>query len=99
MRQTVRGAIRTSLIISAVIVMLVGVVSPQPLRPYEPPGMRPPPYQQYQAPPRPAVDEAVYEQFRADVQKMTLPERKKLEDGLRERRERARQEGRDEEVR
>jgi hypothetical protein len=99
MRQTVRDAARTILIISAVIVMSVGVVSPQPLRPYDPPGFRP---QQFQAPPptpRPAVDEAVYERFRVDVQNMAPPERKKLEDSLRERRERARQEGRDEEVR
>ena len=102
MRQTVRDAARTILIISTLIVMSVGVVSPQPLRPYEPPSIRSPEYQQYQAPPltlRPTVDEAVYERFRTDVQKMAPPERKKLEDSLRERLERARQAGRDGEIR
>jgi hypothetical protein len=48
---------------------------------------------------RPTVDEAVYERFRADVQKLEPTARKKLAEVLQQQLQQARQEGRYEEVR
>jgi hypothetical protein len=95
-------------VIAFLTVMLVSpLVSPkegssQDLRPYEPPSARPPRQDLYQSPaqmPRPTVDEAVYERFRNDVQKMTPANRKRLTDAIQQRLERAREAGRTEEVR
>ena len=85
------------------IAMLMGLKSSaaQDLRPYEPPGTRLPRQDINQSPAqtvRPPVNDAVYEQFRAEVQRMTPTTRKRLTEAVQLRLERAREAGRSEEV-
>jgi hypothetical protein len=99
MSRTQRLATSSAAVLVAVF-LSAAPARPQALRPYDPPSTRLQRAEPYQAPaPRALVDEAVYERFRADVQKMDPTTRKKLADALRQRLDRARQASREAEVR
>lgn len=93
------GKIASFLVVATLV---APAASAQELRPYQPPSGRSLRFDQLQGAAQssaPVVDEAVYERFRVDVQRMDAASRMRLATALQQRLDRARQDQRYEEAR